>query len=136
MSGNVIETVMGAVVLVLAAFFLFFAYTTSQVRAVDGYTVTAQFTRVDGIRDGSDVRIAGVKVGSITAENLDPKTYLATLKMSINPEYKLPEDTVAEVISSSLLGDKYRRWSRVARTRTSRRAVRSNTPRLRLASKT
>jgi phospholipid/cholesterol/gamma-HCH transport system substrate-binding protein len=107
MSGNVIETVMGAVVLVVAAFFLFFAYTTSQVRAVDGYTVTAQFTRVDGIRDGSDVRIAGVKVGSITAENLDPKTYLATLKMSISPEYKLPEDTVAEVISSSLLGDKY-----------------------------
>jgi phospholipid/cholesterol/gamma-HCH transport system substrate-binding protein len=107
MSGNVIETVMGAVVLVVAALFLFFAYTTSQVRAVDGYTVTAQFTRVDGIRDGSDVRIAGVKVGSITGENLDPKTYLATLKMSINPEYKLPEDTVAEVISSSLLGDKY-----------------------------
>ena len=107
MSGNVIETVMGAVVLVAAALFLFFAYTTSQVRAVDGYTVTAQFTRVDGIRDGSDVRIAGVKVGSITAENLDPKTYLATLKMTINPEYKLPEDTVAEVISSSLLGDKY-----------------------------
>jgi len=107
MSGNVIETVMGAVVLVVAAFFLFFAYTTSQVRAVDGYTVTAQFTRVDGIRDGSDVRIAGVKVGSITAENLDPKTYLATLRMTINPEYKLPEDTVAEVISSSLLGDKY-----------------------------
>ena len=107
MSGNVIETVMGAVVLVVAAFFLFFAYTTSQMRAVDGYTVTAQFTRVDGIRDGSDVRIAGVKVGSITAEDLDPKTYLATLKMSINPEYKLPEDTVAEVISSSLLGDKY-----------------------------
>jgi phospholipid/cholesterol/gamma-HCH transport system substrate-binding protein len=107
MSGNVIETVMGAVVLAVAAFFLFFAYTTSQVRAVDGYTVTAQFTRVDGIRDGSDVRIAGVKVGSVTAEDLDPKTYLATLKMSINPEYKLPEDTVAEVISSSLLGDKY-----------------------------
>src|SRR5271163_3920939 len=107
MSGNVIETVMGAVVLAVAALFLFFAYTTSQVRAVEGYTVTAQFTRVDGIRDGSDVRIAGVKVGSVTAENLDPKTYLATLKMSINPEYKLPEDTVAEVISSSLLGDKY-----------------------------
>jgi phospholipid/cholesterol/gamma-HCH transport system substrate-binding protein len=107
MSGNVIETVMGAVVLVVAALFLFFAYTTSQVRSVDGYTVTAQFARVDGIRDGSDVRIAGVKVGSITAESLDPKTYLATVKMSINPEYKLPEDTVAEVISSSLLGDKY-----------------------------
>jgi phospholipid/cholesterol/gamma-HCH transport system substrate-binding protein len=107
MSGNVIETVMGAVVLVVAALFLFFAYSTSQVRAVEGYPVTAQFERIDGIREGTDVRIAGVKVGSIVAENLDPKTFLATVKMSINPEYKLPDDTVAEIISSSLLGDKY-----------------------------
>ena len=107
MSGNVIETVMGAVVLVVAALFLFFAYSTSEVRAVEGYPVTAQFERIDGIREGTDVRIAGVKVGSIVAENLDPKTFLATVKMSINPEYKLPDDTVAEIISSSLLGDKY-----------------------------
>ena len=107
MSGNVIETVMGAVVLVAAALFLFFAYSTSQVRAVNGYLVTAQFARIDGIRDGSDVRIAGVKVGSVVNESLDPKTFLATVKMTINPHYKLPEDTVAEIISSSLLGDKY-----------------------------
>jgi phospholipid/cholesterol/gamma-HCH transport system substrate-binding protein len=107
MSGNVIETVMGAVVLVVAALFLFFAYTTSQIRAVNGYPVTAQFARIDGIRDGSDVRIAGVKVGSVVDESLDPKTFLATVKMSINPDYKLPEDTVAEIVSSSLLGDKY-----------------------------
>jgi phospholipid/cholesterol/gamma-HCH transport system substrate-binding protein len=107
MSGNVIETVMGAVVLVIAALFLFFAYTTSQVGAVGGYPVTAQFERIDGIRDGSDVRIAGVKVGSVVSESLDPKTYLATVKMSIDTEYKLPDDTVAEIISSSLLGDKY-----------------------------
>src|SRR5258708_37760735 len=65
MTGNVIETVMGAVVLVVAAFFLFFAYTTSQVRAVHGYQVSAQFERDDGIRDGSDVRFTGVKAGSI-----------------------------------------------------------------------
>jgi phospholipid/cholesterol/gamma-HCH transport system substrate-binding protein len=107
MSGNVIETVMGAVVLVVAALFLFFAYSTSQLRAVEGYPVTAQFSRVDGIRDGTDVRIAGVKVGSVTGEHLDPKTYLATVKMNINPDYKLPADTVAEIVSSSLLGDKY-----------------------------
>jgi phospholipid/cholesterol/gamma-HCH transport system substrate-binding protein len=107
MRGNVIETVMGAVVLVVAALFLFFAYTTSQVGAVGGYPVTAQFERIDGIHDGSDVRVAGVKIGSVISESLDPKTYLATVKMSINPQYKLPDDTVAEIISSSLLGDKY-----------------------------
>jgi phospholipid/cholesterol/gamma-HCH transport system substrate-binding protein len=107
MSRNVIETVLGAVVLVAAALFLFFAYTTSQVRAVPGYQVIAEFDRIDGIRDGSDVRIAGVKVGSVLGATLDPKTYLATLRISIAPEYKLPDDTVAEIVSSSLLGDKY-----------------------------
>ena len=107
MSGNVIETVMGAVVLVVAALFLFFAYTTSQVRAVHGYQVTAQFERVGALRDGSDVRIAGVKVGSVVSESLDPKTFLATVHMSINPAYKLPEDTVAEIVSNGLLGDQY-----------------------------
>ncbi len=106
MSGNVIETVMGAVVLVVAALFLFFAYSTSQVRAVHGYPVTAQFQSVDGIRNGSDVRVGGVRIGSVAAELLDPKTFIATLKMSINPEYKLPDDTVAEITSPSLLGDK------------------------------
>ena len=92
MTGNVIETVMGAVVLVVAGWFLFFAYSTSQVRAVQGYEVTAQFDSVAGIRDGSDVRIAGVKVGSIVSETLDPKTFLATVRMSIDPAYQLPDD--------------------------------------------
>jgi len=86
---------------------LFFAYTTSQVRHVRGYQVTAQFERIDGIGEGSDVRIAGVKVGSVIGEKLDPKTFLATIRMSIAPEYKLPDDTVAEIVSSSLLGGKY-----------------------------
>jgi phospholipid/cholesterol/gamma-HCH transport system substrate-binding protein len=107
MSRNLIETVLGAVVLIVAALFLFFAYTTSQVRHVRGYQVTAQFDRIDGIAEGSDVRIAGVKVGSVIGEKLDPKTFLATVRMSIRPEYKLPDDTVAEIVSSSLLGSKY-----------------------------
>jgi phospholipid/cholesterol/gamma-HCH transport system substrate-binding protein len=107
MRGNLIETVMGAVVLIIAALFLFFAYSTSQLRSVSGYPVTAQFQSVEGVRDGSDVRIAGVKVGSIVSEQLDPKTFLVNLTMSISPQYKLPDDTVAEIVSSSLLGDKY-----------------------------
>ena len=107
MPGNVIETVMGGVVLVVAALFLFFAYSTSQVRAVQGYQVTAQFERIDGIRDGGDVRIAGVKVGSIQSATLDPKTFLAEVRMSIDPAYKLPDDTVAEIVSAGLLGDRY-----------------------------
>jgi phospholipid/cholesterol/gamma-HCH transport system substrate-binding protein len=107
MRGNVIETIMGAVVLIAAALFLVFAYKTSQLRTVSGYEVTADFARVDGIHQGSDVRISGVKVGTVLAEVLDPKTFLATIRMSIDPAIQLPDDTVAQVTSSGLLGDKY-----------------------------
>jgi phospholipid/cholesterol/gamma-HCH transport system substrate-binding protein len=107
MRGNVLETVMGAVVLVVAALFLFFAYNTSQLRSVKGYELTANFEHIDGIRDGSDVRISGIKIGSVVTATLDPKTFLATLRLSVEPSVKLPDDTVAEIVSSGLLGDKY-----------------------------
>ncbi|HEV8678131.1 MAG TPA: outer membrane lipid asymmetry maintenance protein MlaD, partial [Stellaceae bacterium] len=107
MRGNVIETVMGAVVLVVAALFLVFAYQTSQLRAVSGYEVIANFERIDGIRQGGDVRMSGIKIGSIVSEQLDPKTFLATVRMSIDPSIQLPDDTVAAIVSAGLLGDKY-----------------------------
>jgi len=107
MRENVLETVMGAVVLLVAALFLIFAYQTSQLRSVSGYRLTAEFERVDGIRQGSDVRISGIKIGSVTSEQLDPKTFLATVQMSIDPSIQLPDDTVAEIVSAGLLGDKY-----------------------------
>lgn len=107
MRGNVLETVMGAVVLVVAALFLLFAYKTSELRAVPGYELSADFERVDGIRQGGDVRISGIKIGSIMGEKLDPKTFLADVRMSIDPTIKLPDDTVAEIVSAGLLGDKY-----------------------------
>jgi len=107
MSRNAVETVMGAVVLVVAAVFLFFAYTTTQVQAVSGYRVTARFDHVDGVRDGTDVRISGIKVGSVLAQRLDPKTFIAILSLNIDPTIKLPKDTVVSITSSGLLGDKY-----------------------------
>jgi phospholipid/cholesterol/gamma-HCH transport system substrate-binding protein len=107
MKRNAVETVMGAVVLVVAAFFLFFAYTTSQVRAVSGYDLTARFNRVEGLRDGSDVRISGIRVGSVVSQDLDPKTFVAVVRLSIEPSVKLPVDTVAAITSSGLFGDNY-----------------------------
>ena len=107
MKRNAVETIMGAVVLVVAAVFLYFAYTSSGLKPVAGYTVTARFDRVEGLRDGGDVRVSGIKVGSIMSQSLDPKTYLAIVKLSIDPTIKLPVDTVATVASSGLLGDKY-----------------------------
>ncbi|HEX4192942.1 MAG TPA: outer membrane lipid asymmetry maintenance protein MlaD [Stellaceae bacterium] len=107
MSRNAVETVMGALVLVVAALFLFFAYTTSQVSAVRGYQVNAKFSNAGGLKNGGDVRISGIKVGSITSETLDPKTFQAIVQMSIDPSIKLATDSVAQITSSGLLGDNF-----------------------------
>jgi len=53
------------------------------------------------------VRISGIKVGSIVSETLDPATFLAVVKVSVDPTIKLPSDSVAEILSSGLLGDKF-----------------------------
>ncbi len=107
MNRNAVETIMGAVVLVVAAVFLFFAYTTTQVNGAGGTEYVAQFDRVDGLRDGSDVKISGIKVGTVESQSLDPRTFLATVKVSIDPRIKLPEDSVAVVASPGLLGDNF-----------------------------
>ncbi|BBK40926.1 outer membrane lipid asymmetry maintenance protein MlaD [Allostella vacuolata] len=107
MKHNIVETVIGAVVLAVAAVFVVFAYTASGVRAVSGYEVIARFERVDGVAVGSDVRVGGIKVGSIASMTLDPKTYLAVVRLSIEPAVKLPVDTVASISSTGLLGDKF-----------------------------
>ena len=107
MRRNVIETVLGAVVLLVAAFFLVFAYTSADLHKVKGYPLIAQFTSIGGLQNGADIRISGVKVGSVAGLTLDHATYLAVVHLSIDPSVKLPRDTVALVASESLLGGKY-----------------------------
>lgn len=107
MGRNLIETVMGAVVLVVAGVFIVFAYNTAGLRATEGYPLIAKFDRIDGLNDGSDVRLSGIKVGTVVKQQLDPQTYLAVVTLSIKPEVKLPEDSSAQISSDGLLGDKY-----------------------------
>ncbi|MEQ9815728.1 MAG: outer membrane lipid asymmetry maintenance protein MlaD [Azospirillaceae bacterium] len=107
MSRNVIETVMGAVVLAVAGFFFFFAYSSTDVGSVSGYQVVARFDRIDGLRPGADVMISGVRVGQVTSQRLDPETYLAEVTMTVDPSVRLPTDTMAIVASESLLGGRF-----------------------------
>jgi len=107
MGRNSIETVMGIAVLFMAAMFLYLASNTAQVAKVTGYEVSARFFKVGGLSEGSDVRISGIKIGSVTDNRLDPKTFDAVVTLSIRSDIKLPEDTVAAIASSGLLGDKY-----------------------------
>ena len=107
MRRSVIETIMGAVVLLVAGLFLFFAYNASNVRATDGYELVARFNRVDGLTNGNDVRLSGIKIGSVVAQSLDPKTYRAIVRIAVDSTIKLPVDTSARIQSDGLLGNTY-----------------------------
>jgi phospholipid/cholesterol/gamma-HCH transport system substrate-binding protein len=107
MGRNLVETLMGAVVLAVAALFLVFAYSRADVGEVRGYTLSAKFDRVDGVKPGADVRVSGIKVGSVLSEKLDTQSYLAEIRLSIDPSVKLPKDSAAKILLSGLLGDTY-----------------------------
>lgn len=107
MGRHVIETIMGAVVLAVAAGFLIFAYNQSSLKSVDGYSVKAAFNDISGIGLGSDVRIGGLKVGVVEALVLDPATYQASAVLRIRDNIKLPKDTSAAIASEGLLGGKF-----------------------------
>lgn len=107
MSRSLVETLLGAAVIVVAALFIVFAYTRSSVATVDGYLVSAKFTRVDGLLRGADVRVGGIKVGSVIEQTLDTNSFQAVVQMSIADHVKLPVDSSAAVVSDGLLGGKY-----------------------------
>lgn len=108
MKKNLIETLMGAIVLVVAIMFVNTAINSSGVSSSSsGYVVNARFDSIGGVGVGSDVRIGGIKIGTISGQKLDPDTYRASLSLKINNDIKLPTDTSAEIASESLLGGKY-----------------------------
>lgn len=108
MRQNILETLMGAFVLALAGALLFFAYTSSKSSSsIKGYGVTAKFDRIDGLVVGSDVKMSGIKIGTISNLTLDPNSYLAVATILIDPSVKLPSDSSAQVTSDGLLGGKF-----------------------------
>lgn len=107
MQRNLIETLVGAAVLLVAAGFAWYAVTTSAVRSGDGYQIVAQFDRVGGITAGSDVRISGIKVGTVSNVALDPKTYMAEVRIQLPTSIRVPVDTVAQITSEGLLGSNF-----------------------------
>ncbi|MBC7906166.1 MAG: outer membrane lipid asymmetry maintenance protein MlaD [Rhodospirillaceae bacterium] len=107
MGRNLIETIMGAVVLAVAGFFLAFAYNHADLKQVKGYEITAQFVSVGGLETGADVRINGIKVGTVAGHALDPATFNAVVRLTILPDIRLPKDTVATIGTEGLLGGKF-----------------------------
>ena len=106
---NLAEILTGAVVLLVAALFVVYAAGQSgrSLGGTSGITLSAKFDRIDGLSPGADVRIGGVKVGSVIDQRIDPTTYLAVLRLTVDQAIKLPTDSSAEITSEGLLGGRY-----------------------------
>lgn len=104
MGRNIIETIVGALVLMVAGVFVFYAFAKSDRTGPDGYEIIARFGRIDGLKRGADVTLSGVKVGTVTGFSLDPKTYQAVVRLAVASNIALPIDTNAKIVSESLLG--------------------------------
>lgn len=108
MNNATVETLVGALVVVVAAGFFLFAYNASgQGRTAGGYTLTAEFDNAEGINVGTDIRMAGVKVGTVTDFDLNTENYMARVSMQLDARLKLSEDATARISSEGLLGSRF-----------------------------
>lgn len=106
MHNDTVETLIGAAVIAVAVFFLAFAYRSTGSTDVSGYEVMANMSRVDGVAVGTDVRLSGIKVGTVSSLTLDPN-YLVTVHMNIRNDVQIPADSSLVVTSAGLLGSSY-----------------------------
>lgn len=108
MASNVAEVITGGAVVAAAVGFLVYATQFGGLTPQTGtYPLTASFRSAEGITVGTDVRLAGVKVGSVTALELNPETFRAEATFSIAGGVTMPDDTAVVVASEGLLGGSF-----------------------------
>lgn len=101
---DLVETGFGALVLIAAIGFIVYALGNSDRRPPAGYEVAARFGQVGSLAPGSAVRVAGVKIGSVESVSLDPKSFLAVVRLNLDPAIKIPVDSSAKIASDGLFG--------------------------------
>ena len=101
---SVAEVATGAVVLLAAAGFLAYAVANTGRSGMGGTRLSARFQNAGALAAGSDVRVAGVKVGSVTALSIDPASYEAVVSLTVRSDVKMPTDSSATISSGGLLG--------------------------------
>ena len=104
MRQNTVETLLGAVRILGAVFFAITVYNSANLTPSDGIELKAEFSDVSGLSVGDDVFLAGIKIGQVTAQEIDKITYIARLTFRINPDIELPSDSSARIVAKSLLG--------------------------------
>jgi phospholipid/cholesterol/gamma-HCH transport system substrate-binding protein len=105
MAENWTEVLTGAAVVAVAVGFAVYAGQGRGFATLAGtYPLTASFRSAEGVTVGTDVRLAGVKVGTVTALTLNPATFYADATLSVAEGVLLPDDSAALVSSEGLLG--------------------------------
>ena len=108
MSEKRLEIFVGAAVITVAAAFLVYVFqSTGSGLAADRYSLSASFRSAEGVTVGTDVRLAGVKVGSVSAIELDPVTYRAKTQLAVQSDIQIPDDSAIIVSSEGLLGGSF-----------------------------
>ena len=107
MKSNTFEAIVGAVVILLAVVFLFVGFSSMKLKKGNNYNLSALFNRIDGIKLGSDIRMSGIKIGTVTKQELDNSTFEAKVFMSIDSKISIPDDSSAKITTDGLLGGNY-----------------------------
>lgn len=103
-----IEAAAGLAVVLLAAWFISFAAArTSGAVGSDSYALKARFPNIAGVGVGTEVRVSGMKVGSVTSTTLDPKTFQALVTLNVASDLRLPADSSAAITSEGILGGSF-----------------------------
>ncbi|MDR1362041.1 MAG: outer membrane lipid asymmetry maintenance protein MlaD [Holosporaceae bacterium] len=105
--GRAFETVVGFFVLMVALFFFYFVYHKSTWHSTNQYRLVAKFDKADGLEEGTDVKMSGVRVGKISRICVDPRQFFAVVEFYVSGDLKLPRDSSASVASDGLFGGKY-----------------------------
>ncbi|MBQ9335533.1 MAG: outer membrane lipid asymmetry maintenance protein MlaD [Alphaproteobacteria bacterium] len=106
MKGNVLESVIGAVVLVIASLFVYFAYVSGGEKIKEGYVLTARFDDVSGLARGADIKLNGIKVGIVKSLSLD-KNYQAKVELLLRDGVRIPVDSSVAISTDGIMGNKY-----------------------------
>ncbi|PIE37608.1 MAG: outer membrane lipid asymmetry maintenance protein MlaD [Gammaproteobacteria bacterium] len=111
MNSRAVEIAVGFFVLLFLAAMLLLAMKVSNLTSfsgTSGYTVTARFENVGGLRVRAPVSASGVRVGQVSAIEYDPESYEAKVTMTIDNQFDaFPLDTTASIYTAGLLGEQY-----------------------------
>ena len=107
MKSNTFEALIGALVVIFTLVFLLYGFSSMRLNKDSNYNIYAVFNRIDGIKIGSDVRLSGIKIGSVSSQKLDNITYEARVSMAINSNISIPDDSSAKITTDGVLGSNY-----------------------------